>query len=146
MSWCLLEIADHLALVETKTLESVQENISEVEAARPAGLKSKCKLWLLKRAMNGTFRFKVPVKAVLPRQDVSFQELKDAWKRFHSSWPGLIEQADPRWETRAIFKHPVGGWLSLPQTIEFLNIHMDHHLAQVGRTKLKLGLPQKQTK
>lgn len=139
-SWSLLEISHHLFLVESNTLQAVEKQISSSEETASLGIMSKIRLWFLKRILNGSIRVKVPVAKVLPRSDVTFQEIKDGWRHFHSSWPAIIDGFDPKRANQRVFRHPVAGWMSLSQTVEFLLTHMEHHMAQVARTRKKLGV------
>ena len=139
-SWALREISHHLMLVESGIFDAIQKNLSDPSSPKQAGVRSQLSLWLIKRLLNGVFRFKVPVKRVLPREDVRFDEVRSAWQDLHARWPVVIENLNEDLLNSKVFKHPVFGWLSLSQTIQFLISHTDHHLAQVERTRKMLGL------
>ena len=87
----------------------------------------------LRLALKGRVRIKAPVEAVLPTGELPWYALLSRWeeqRRGLEEWllsvdPGLLQ--DPR------FRHPIVGWLTVPQALTFTADHLEHHYPQIER-------------
>ena len=37
-----------------------------------------------------------------------------------------------------LFQHPVGGWMGMPQVLEFFRVHVTHHDFQLARLRARM--------
>ena len=139
-AWSLNEIAHHLVLVEQGVKDTLREKLLTKADAWRSSFKSAVKFFLLQLVLKSPLRVKVPSKRVLPSSDVDLAQLQDSWQEIHKTWPDVLGQFKKNDLDKQLFKHPIAGWLNIIQTLDFLLAHTDHHLAQVDRTKTKLGI------
>ncbi len=132
-SWSILEVIEHLTIVETATQSTVRKHIGEVQGMPTVSLPQRCRAWLLRLALKTPFRFKVPVKLVIPTGEVSVEELQASWSQLEQGWQTLLAELQGRELEVGIFAHPLAGWMNAEQTLEFITEHFSHHLPQLRR-------------
>src|SRR5437868_12941320 len=93
----------------------------------------------LRAALRMGIRIKAPVESLLPTGELSWHAILSRWeeqRRAMEEWllgvdPGILH--DPR------FRHPIVGWLTVPQALIFAADHIGHHLQQLGRLERSGG-------
>lgn len=68
-----------------------------------------------------------------PTGAVSLDDLIGRWEAARTGLRQALEQIPPEIQTASICRHPVAGPLDARETIEFLAVHLDHHLRQIRR-------------
>ena len=136
-AWNLLEITDHLLLVQSRSLGFVTKSLEE-DTQKQTGVKADLSSFLLKCILKSPIRVKVPTRAVLPRENLSLEQIRSEWDSIHSEWERTLKEISAKQLYQPLFKHPIGGWYNILQTLDFLHSHTDHHLAQIERTKATL--------
>lgn len=131
-SWSATEILDHIARTEGGILQTVKANL---ESPHPLGKKDRLTSFVVRCIMRSPLKVKVPaeVTAILPSDSVTAPQAIAAWDKARTRWCHLVTSATPSQIEGGVFSHPRGGWMSLADTLLFLRLHHDHHLAQLAR-------------
>ncbi|MEO6066461.1 MAG: DinB family protein [Gemmatimonadota bacterium] len=131
-SWSFADVVEHLMLVE-QGLGSALAKAPTRERPRVVPRGRWFRFIGLRLALKGGVRIKAPVESIVPTGGLPWHALLSRWeeqRRGFEEWllsvdPGIL--GDPR------FKHPIVGWLTVPQALTFTADHQDHHLEQIGR-------------
>jgi hypothetical protein len=139
--WSLLQVVEHLVLAEEGTLKVFEQG-------PPPEPKVKVRSVLALRAIEGLFglrlRLPVPSKSLTPTTPESLEPLRVRWVaagKGIAQYVGALEPDDLR---KPRFRHPVAGWLTAAQGIDFLERHIRHHERQIHRIRRSLNLPHRQ--
>ena len=134
--WSMLQVIEHLVLAEEGTLRVF-------EKGPPAEPKVKVRSLLALRAIEGLFglrlRLAVPSKSLTPTVPESLEALRLRWTSVSdgiTKYVGALESDDlsqPR------FRHPVAGWVTVGQGLDFLERHIRHHERQLHRIRRSLA-------
>jgi hypothetical protein len=139
--WCLLEVAEHLALVEEILL--AQANDDAFARRLRKTLKSRALMTVVWFVLGSGIRVKAPLKALVPKTVVPLDESArrlEAARRELAEW---LERLEPGAERRLAFSHPIGGALSVIEGLDLVASHWDHHLSQVDRILASKDFPTK---
>ena len=66
-------------------------------------------------------------------------ELRTQWEATRRHLERLLNEYPGKLLSRAIFKHPRSGMLTIHQTLDFMLDHVLHHQKQVERIAAKVG-------
>ena len=137
--WSMLQVIDHLILAEEGTLRVFEQG-------PPPEPKVKVRSLLALRAIEGLFglrlRLRVPSKSLTPREPESLEALRLRWTMVSdgiTQYAGALEPDDLR---QPRFRHPVAGWVTVGQGLDFLERHIRHHERQIHRIRRSLNLPE----
>lgn len=136
-AWSINEIVEHLTLVDGGVGSALAKEPSpERPRIVPPGR------WWRFRALRGALfiglRIRAPVDAILPRGEISWEEIVTRWAGGHARLEGWLANVpteilrDPR------FRHPIVGWLTIRQALFFMGDHQLHHLNQIQRVERAL--------
>ena len=132
-SWSALEIVDHLIKTERGIMQQVP---ARLEKACSVPVRDRLRGTLVTCLFRTPIRVKVPTAAsaaIVPSGRLDLPSLNARWAESRRSTSSILEQV-PRLPLRlAAFRHPVTGWMDLPQTLRFLSAHITHHNFQVAR-------------
>ncbi len=131
-AWSAAEILDHIARTENGILLSVRGNLA---APQPLGKKDRLTSFVVRCILRSPLKVRVPADtaAILPGETVTSTEAIAAWETARTRLCHLVTSATPRQIEGGVFNPPRGGWMSLADTLLFLRLHHDHHLAQLNR-------------
>jgi uncharacterized damage-inducible protein DinB len=81
------------------------------------------------------YRKKIKAPAILPEPtgNRTFKEWRREWEASRRQWQQLLENTPEKLLQKELFKHPLAGYLTLRQTLDFITEHTLHHVAQVKR-------------
>lgn len=133
--WSMLQVVEHLLLVEASSLRYMQKKYQYAQNIPKAGLVNKLKFAAFRTLFKLPLKIKAPnVVAKLPETS----ELLDAqarWDMTRKELEAFLNQLPERDYELAIFKHPIAGRLNIDQTISFFAAHFAHHMKQIERIK-----------
>ena len=128
-AWSVLEIVEHLVVGEVDVMGDL------TDAAERPGRRRRLRHRLTLPLVMGVLRFRIPVKVpsegMLPTGDRTLDELAEAWRERHGRLRALTAELGRAGRRRAIFRHPVAGPLTLPQTLRLIEVHLRRHLRQI---------------
>ncbi len=132
--WSVLDVLDHLIKVEKAFLEAVQEQLPN---GAPLTFRDRVRAWLLTAVMLMPIRVKVPASAsiVWPQGTPDLPEAAASWNDVRRRMANLLGSLPPEQRYRGLFRHPVSGWMTMADALEFLTAHVRHHEYQLNRLK-----------
>lgn len=135
--WSMADVVEHLELVEKHMLSALAK---EPDAARPRRWSRWRRLrWLgLRFALKTGIRIKAPVEIILPTRELPWHALLARWEDQRRAFEEWLRASDPAIHRRPRFRHPIAGWLDVPEAVTFAADHLEHHLQQLGRIELAL--------
>jgi hypothetical protein len=129
--WSLLEIAEHLVLAEREILQNLPDPAELVDRKR--SLKSRIGYSLVMAVLRFRIPVKVPSRGMVPRGETTIPELRRQWDESQSWLRSYVESLGPGELGRGVFRHPVSGPLTVPQTLRLGRAHLRTHLRQIRR-------------
>ena len=134
LEWSCLDVLDHLVKVEKAFLDFVKGNLPN---GRSVPMTDRIRARVVIYVMRSPIRVKTPasVSMVLPGSNLDPSQLKQNWNEVRKNISNLLRALDPPQLRIGLFQHPVGGWMPVPQAMEFLSAHLRHHGYQLKRLK-----------
>lgn len=129
-AWSLLQVAQHLVLLERLVLKAM------IRDPRP-GVRRRW--WhsigarMVAFVFRHGFRVPAPTRKVVPLEDTPLEESARQWADLRAELHTFLEAATPERAQALGWRHPVSGPLDVYGTLDFLATHHDHHLRQVER-------------
>jgi hypothetical protein len=132
--WSLLEIAEHLVLVEP----AVMGDLSDPEGAASGsagtrGMSNRIKYGLVLFILRFGIPVKTPSRKMNPSGERSLDDLKRTWRGQHDELRAFLNALPPGGEDLPLFRHPVTGPITVAEGVRMLSVHLDTHLRQVDR-------------
>jgi uncharacterized damage-inducible protein DinB len=135
--WSVAQVLAHLCLVEELSVRHLRERMAA--AAPPGGAGSRLRSAALSLALRSGLRFKAPaMTAELPDRS-SLAAIRERWDGVRVELEAVLGEVPPELATRALFRHPRAGRLTLAQAVRFMEEHLDHHRPQVERVLARVG-------
>ncbi|NEN22173.1 DinB family protein [Cryomorpha ignava] len=131
--WSAAQIIYHLKESEKGTLMYLEKKIQSPKAeVAKGGISSKIRSFMLSRALrNYNKKFKAPsILGEMPEKP-NFTEVRSEYLEVRKKMGLLLEKFDKDMLGRAYFKHPRAGRITILQTLEFLNDHLERHEDQI---------------
>ena len=132
--WSALQVLHHVITAEAGTLRYIVEEDAggnepppgrppEPPAAPgPAG-----------RAWSSPLRFRAPAVTAEVPDEIEPDELRARWDEVRAGWETLLEGFPEEILDRLVFRHVLVGLMGLPDTLGFMQAHLEHHARQVER-------------
>ena len=139
-AWSLVGVAHHLVLVEQGTLQALSNRRRAAPMRRRLRHVAGSALVRLVFALG--IRVRVPFRGIEPRPDLPLPELKQQWEQVRSAMAAYLDGITEEALHEPVLAHPIGGPMSIPQGLDFLVRHFDHHLRQVARTRRAPAFPR----
>lgn len=139
--WSLIQVAEHLMLAETNSLNYVNKKILAPKALLNSSFTSKLSALLLK------FVFKLPIKIkrrpvmVSPTDSPDYNNVLLRWDIAREALKQLIDKQSDEILDQLIYKHPFAGRLNGYQMLCFFEDHIKHHQKQMNRIKAHKNYP-----
>lgn len=137
-AWSVLDVTEHLVLAEEKSLLGMLKGPPPGTTITPI---ARIRMAMVRFVMRTDLRVKVPVVRVLPRGNVSLTELEARWLEARRGLGIFLESVTEEDAGAALFRHPIGGWVSASQGVAFYASHIGHHARQVRRIQRSPGYP-----
>jgi len=143
-SWSLLQVLEHLVLVETGSINYINKKILDVLNLETESFDSKFRFFVLNKSLLSPIKFKNKSDYVEPTNNPDYKDLKLKWDIARQ---GLVQFYDT-YHTNIksnilIYKHPFAGRFTFPQMCGFFDAHLKHHLKQIRRIEGDANFPKK---
>jgi uncharacterized damage-inducible protein DinB len=139
-SWSIAQVVEHLTLAEELTAKSLR-NPRPVER-RGSGLLASLRLQVIRLLFGKPFvRARVPARALLPEGSASLDALEHRWLEAAADIEAFLRDLPAERQHERLFRHPVTGWLTLRQMLQFHLAHIGHHARQIARIMRSPGFP-----
>ena len=132
-SWNVLEVVEHLVLIEQVVLRGLPEFDQLV--VRPRTLANRFWHAVIRAILFFNIPVKVPSRGMKPTGTRTLEELKALWDKQHAWVSRYAEHVDRTGRDPAVFKHPVAGPLTLRQSLRLVVPHMGRHWNQIRRLR-----------
>lgn len=135
--WSVIEVLEHVVIVETGIASALTRDPSPDRPRRFDG-----RWWrypALRVVLALGVRIRLPVESIAPTGSAGWEELQTRWTAGRERMRQWLEGVDPVILGTPRFKHPIGGWLDVPQGVTFAGDHLFHHLPQVERVLTSLN-------
>lgn len=136
-SWALVDVLEHCILVEEGVTTALATE-PVPDKPRRLGKGGKAPWWVIRLVLIANIRIKAPVERILPKRESTLPELTARWERQRSTLHAWLEVQPGAVIAGPRFRHPLAGWLDVPQALTFVADHLDHHLAQLDRIERRL--------
>jgi DinB superfamily len=132
--WSALQMLDHLIRTEREILVVVYRNEN---ASRRLRLSDRLRNSFLKAVFRSDRKVKTPASAslVLPGEDLVFPALVAQWNEVRDGLALNIDRLLVGTTGKALFHHPVGGWMDMARVLDFLSVHLVHRGFQLQRLR-----------
>lgn len=135
--WSLLELLDHLVLVESQALRFMK-SFDFNRSDKKTNVRSRINSLLLRLFLSSRIKFKVPVPTVIPKQK-TLEVLLVEWDAQNEELVKFLSGFPEEKLHNFIFVHPVAGKFNILQTLDFLVDHLVHHQLQLKAIRAHAG-------
>ena len=129
--WSAVDVIEHLVIAEEGVLARMARPI------RPIGVKARMKTAVLYPVvmliMRTRIRVKAPLPTLLPAGGGKLADLSRRWGEARCRMAGVLEAVTAEKAGARVVKHPVAGFLTFGQGMDFLMAHVEHHRSQIER-------------
>ncbi|WP_169891210.1 DinB family protein [Litchfieldia alkalitelluris] len=130
--WSIMEILEHLHLIEETASKAIQESLSETTHNTPTSEKP------IQFTTNRRHKVKAPANLVPSGNYVTIDEMEQRLTTSRSNLIDIISKPSGQELTQKSYPHPIFGDLILTQWVEFLGLHELRHLEQIKEIKESL--------
>jgi len=128
--WSVSQVINHIIISEFGTTRYMSKKLLGLPDLPSTGVKNNFNAKALKIALKSNKKFKAP--KVLPDPNNDTKEITlNKWEKVRKGLMAILETMPPEATKKAIFKHPVAGYLNPEQTAGFLQTHVVHHTKQI---------------
>ncbi len=130
-AWSAADVVQHLVLVDEL---AARQLITPREGSRPRRIATtRLAYFVMLVVLRTPIRIKAPSKAVVPSAHVALAALESRWNAARAHLEEHLASLAPDALRRPVYRHPIAGWLTIPETLGFLEAHVAHHAAQLAR-------------
>jgi hypothetical protein len=131
--WSALQVLHHVVTAEALTLRYIRKKMQAGDALPRASFGSRLRLLAVEAVLASPLRVRAPdvVAEVPPHVDAD--ELRSRWEAVRDDLRALVEEFPAELLDRLVFRHAIGGRMTLAHALGTLEAHLDHHLPQVER-------------
>ncbi|WP_276496149.1 DinB family protein [Pontibacter litorisediminis] len=125
--WSINQHVAHLVLVEERALDNVRYKLQRQEELQDVGLAQEAKLLLVKVALHSGRKFVAPPVVVSVPEVCHLPELRQQWDKVRFELEDELTSFPQPLLEKGVFKHPMIGYLTIGQALNFLQDHFIHH-------------------
>ena len=132
--WSAIEVLDHIVRAEAGIIALAQRGLSKPHAI---GIRDRLGYAFLGKVFQTDRKVGVPrsAKMILPDRQATLPDVCARWDESRVQLAALLSDAAPEHDRMGIFRHPVSGWMTMPQLVHFFWLHVHHHRFQFERLK-----------
>lgn len=137
--WSVLQIMQHLILVEGYGKAYVEKKLSFNPELKKAGIGGAWRKFLMKSLIKIPFKVSAPAPVSgdnLPDES-SFWETAKKWKQQREELREFLESLPIEYFDKELYKHPLAGKMSLYGLMDFNVAHFKRHRKQINRILAK---------
>jgi len=128
--WSILMMPEHVVIAEEMVLADIQAVRAAPAGSAPTAQEA---FHLVIKALEKDTPVEVPLPELEPTGAVALDDLIIRWEAARTGLRQALEQIPPEAMATPICRHPVAGPMDARETLEFLAMHLDHHLRQIRR-------------
>lgn len=130
--WSVLQIMEHLILAELISQKYLEKKLSFNPELKNTNLMSAMRSIFITFYLNSPLKVKAPaaVGETLPEQS-TFWELVKQWKQNREDLETYLNTLPPETFKKQVYKHPLGGRMSIGNMMTFHKNHFHRHRKQI---------------
>lgn len=130
--WSVAQIFYHLNQAEKFSTIYVSKKMLDVKNLEVPNLWQRIKLAYLGFLFRTSKKFKAPEKVLGPMpENVDFKTILAEWDQTRINLRKLLDDFSKDLIDKNVFKQPAIGRLSLPQMLDFMQMHFERHARQI---------------
>ncbi|NUO81953.1 DinB family protein [candidate division KSB1 bacterium] len=141
-TWSIGEIVHHLILAESLSVAYLGKKLDQVTTLRKASWSAGLRSTLMTWALRAPLKFKAPSPLILPTPEVALSDLQVQWETQRHKLHELLERVTPEMLQLSLYRHPIGGLLTVQQMLIFMQAHFEHHVRQIEKIIRHAARPQ----
>lgn len=138
-AWSIRQVIEHLLLVDGGIIERVTTRSPRAGRRQLRDRLGYAAVWV---ALRYGLRVKAPVRGVLPAEGVALDAAAKRWGEVHRSLSAHLSGLGGQELSLFVFKHPIGGPMTLGEAIQFMTSHLEHHRRQIARIRQTAAFPR----
>lgn len=134
-SWSAIQVMHHLMLSESYSRMYCEKKLKYTTQFSNSGVATYIRSLLLRWYLLSGLKAKAPPPVNtdnLPDSD-SLDQVKQHWSEQRQLLGTLLEKVPSDYLDKAIYKHPVAGYLTIPGMLDFFQAHFRHHIPQISK-------------
>ncbi len=130
--WSVLQIMEHLILAESLSQQYLEKKLSFDPKLKNANILSAMRSMFISFYLNTPIKVKAPAAVLesLPEKS-TFWELVKQWKQNRENLETFLNSLPPEIFKKQVYKHPLGGRLSIGNMMTFHKNHFKRHKRQI---------------
>ncbi len=131
--WSIIQIIFHLVKTERITEVAISNSVKHSENLREAGFKESISSTILNLALKSPLKIKAPALLIKIPETYDLNELIKKWKTVRENLFEILNDFPVNLINKNVFEHPYSSKMNISQTLDFLRLHLCHHLKQVEK-------------
>ncbi|GHA61303.1 DinB family protein [Pontibacter akesuensis] len=136
--WSINQHVAHLTLVDKATLGNILYKLQHQDQLQDSSLKQAVKALLLRVALKSGKKYRAPVQVANVPATSQLPELRQEWDTVRFQLEDELTAMPRHVMGKGLFKHPRVGYLTIGQTLTFLQDHFDHHYLIIQSLKSEI--------
>ena len=135
-AWSVLEIMQHLMLAERQSVTYIQGKIDDGFTFDQAGMGANFRSFFLNTTLSLPIKFNAPYSMGKDafHEYTTFWEVVKEWRESRAELKSFLKKLPPEAYKQTLYKHPIGGKLTINGMLSFYEKHFDRHLKQIRKT------------
>jgi hypothetical protein len=131
--WSALQVVAHLIKAESGSMAYIAKKLQYRTRIPPIGWPQNLRMWAAKVFFSSPIKIKAPGPVAEVPEAPDLPTLEKDWAALRARMKKTLEDFPPELEKRAVLKHPFCGRISMAQTLDFFEFHLDRHQKQINR-------------
>jgi hypothetical protein len=132
--WSIAQVVEHLLSSETGTLGYMKKKSSGGwDALEDAGDEHRASSAAINARLESDERYKAPNVLPEPTNAIALGELFEKWNALREELVDFASRIQPEHFHKLVFRQPAAGMLTVLHALEFMDVHLRHHLPQIER-------------
>lgn len=125
--WSINQHIAHLVLVEDAALANIRYKLQQQDKLQDNGFAQTVRAFLMKLALQSGRKYKAPAIVADVPATCHLPELRQQWDQVRFELEDELTSFPQQLLEKGVFKHPMAGYLTISQTLAFIQDHFIHH-------------------
>jgi hypothetical protein len=139
-NWSIVQIISHLEKIESGTLRYIEKKISVDSSLKGSRLTVSIKGWILRLSQRLPFKYKTNPELEEDSNSVNYQDIKAKWTETREKMKVMLIRLSEEQLNAPLYKNYAVGYISIPEQLKFLLIHLQRHIKQIDKTFKKMKI------
>lgn len=135
--WSAIQVIQHLITAESGSVIYLRKKLPSIDTVPMSGFGNWLNYQKIQWFLILPIKIKAPAVVATVPEHSSLTETIAKWGQARQDLYQLLASLKPEDLNRAIFKHPLAGYINLNQMLRFMDLHVKHHEKQVARALAK---------